>query len=285
MQFVKFSLAAALGLAAALPAAAHDGRRFEIEVVDNQLTTRGVNTVTGFGPDGTTVIDPAGRRPYRNAIHSHWDPIVTPSGSVVFTDLPGYDAGAGAEVLATHDVFLTLTGVSKWTDVSDDFVGSTPMITPGTVPDLQPLDAGESITVGFGGASVSTDDLGTANPTTLELITDFDGLVTFGPDGLANATTSNGYDRDVDYVYSLGVADTIDTLYVLEQQLSTNAPGILASETVYTIISPSGTGPFERLHFGSLYTEAYLGTPVPEPVVVLPFGLALTLAATRRRTA
>ncbi|MEL7087993.1 MAG: hypothetical protein AAGL98_06060, partial [Planctomycetota bacterium] len=267
MKYQTQSIAVLLGLAAVMPARAHDGRRFEIEVVDGQLAARGVNTITNIGPDGATVIDPAGPRPYYNAIHGHWGTLSSTGGTVVFTDLPGFDAGRGTEDLETYDVLLTLTGVQKWTNVSDDFAGATPMITPGTVPNFEPLAADEVITFGIGGQSIDTETLGTVT-----LIAGFDGLVTFGPDGLANATTSNGYDRDVEYVYSLGEADIADTIYVLEQELTTDAPGVLGSETVYTILSPNGRGPFERLHFAALYTEAFLGTPVPEPA-----GAALTL--------
>ncbi|MEM7625440.1 MAG: hypothetical protein AAF333_07425 [Planctomycetota bacterium] len=280
MQYRTAAVAASLSLATTLPSFGHDGRRFEIEVVDGQIAARGVNTINNVGPDGTTIIDPAGPRPYRNAIHGHWNTITTPTDSVVFSSLPGFDAGRGAEAMAGYDVFLTLKGARKWINVSDDFNGSTPMITPGTVPDLQSFDAGEFISLSIGGQTINTNTLGT-----LELISDFDGLVTFGPDGLANATTSNGFDRDVEYVYSLGAVDFVDTLFVLEQEITTNAPGILGSETVYTILSPNGSGPFERLHFAALYTENFLGTPIPEPGGAILAALVGSTLLRRRRFA
>ena len=251
----------------ALPAAAHDGRRFQVEVVDGRLQAQGVNTITNTGPDGVTVIDPSGPRAYTNALHGHFESLST----AYFSDLPGYDLGTGTEALAGSDLFLTVTGVSRWTGVSENLVAGTPFVAPGTVADFQPLEAGESIRVSFQNpvTSVSTT-VDTANLSagdTLEIVSDFDGDVAVDGNGIATNINSNGYDRDLTYEL-VGDGPRADTLYLLEATLSTNAVGIADSTPVFTILSPDGSGPVERLHFASLFAEAALGTPVtavPEP--------------------
>ena len=282
-------LAAATLAAAAVPAAAHDGRRFQVEVANGRLQARGANSADA-------PIDPAGLRPYTNAIHGHWDQI----GSSVTAGLPGYDAGAGSLALTGHDVTLTLTGVSKWTGVSANLVdpdatgGTAELIAgtqvkPGTTANFRPLDGNETIAINIGGAAgvtVSSADLN--NPAArldLPLITGFDGRLAFDENGLAvfPGQPSNGYDIDLTYVYT-GLGAPADTLYAIEAVLSTNAPGIADSQTVYTLLSPDGSGPIERLHFASLFAEQTLGTPVPEPagLALLSIG-GLTLALRRRR--
>jgi len=265
----------------ALSAQAHDGRRFQVEVNDGQLSARGVNTIDSTGPDGTTVIDPKGLRPYTQAVHGHW----TNATAAVFSTLPGYDAGSGADVLAGHDLTLTLTGARKWSGVGANLDGA--QVRPGTTTDFGPLDAGESIELNFGGVSsqsVDTADLGVAGAgLSLTLIDGFDGRVALDDDGLAQrpAEGSNGYDLDLTYFYS-GPSAPADTLYVIESVLSTTHPGVRTSETVYTLLSPDGMGPVQRLHFASLFAERALGTTVPEPAALALLCIGATALAMRR---
>jgi len=276
--------------AIALPAPAHDGRRFQIEVRDNQLRAQGVNSAG-------VPIDPAGLRNYFNAIHGHWSNLTSPQ----LADLPGYDAGFGTTALSDFDVYLTITGATKWTSVSDNLVdpdasGSTQniiaggQIKPGTTLDLQPLAANESLQVNIGGAggeTVSTVDLGGGGAgLTITLIDNFDGKLLIGPDGIVDnpdtQNPSNGYDVDLTYLYD-GPSAPLDAIYVLETVLSTDAPGIADSDTVYTIFAPDGSGPINRLHFAALFTEQQLGTVVPEPAsaALLAVGGALVLTGRR----
>ncbi|MEM6853530.1 MAG: PEP-CTERM sorting domain-containing protein [Planctomycetota bacterium] len=276
-----------------LPAMGHEGRRFQIEVRDNQLVAQGVNSLE-------LPVDPAGIRPYDNAIHGHWS---NATSTVATSTLPGYDAGFGSDTFLTgQDVFLTLTGVSKWTNVTQNLVDPTAMmdpslanpmapviagaqVKPGTTLDLQPLDPGEAISLKFGTDVISTDDLGTGNNLTLNIIDDFDGLLALDPTtGIAtnpNAPAgSNGFDVDLQYTYT-GPAVPLDTIYILESVLSTDASGIASSETVYTIFSPDGNGPIERLHFAALFAEQ----TVPEPVTGGILAAGLLGMFIRRRTA
>ncbi|MEM7681804.1 MAG: PEP-CTERM sorting domain-containing protein [Planctomycetota bacterium] len=255
-------------------ALAHDGRRFQIEVSDTgQLRAQGVNTQDAvIAPMGTPInIDPAGYRAYRNANHGHW---TNPDGVTTLvpgSTLPGYDMGAGAQALAGHDVTWTFQAAYKWSNVSAVLVPNPDFALPmlpafvpdGTVPVFEPLAAEEEIQLGFINpetlvfSSLSTDTPGAS----IQLIDDFDGAVSFDPSGFANTVGSDGYDLDLIYAYFHDQdALPADTLYVIESTLSTDAPGIADSATVYTILSPDGANPVTRLHFASLYLEAFLGS-------------------------
>jgi len=195
-------------------------------------------------------------------------------------------------VLAGYDLFYTLTDAFKWADVSDALIADTStgiglvaFVAPGTVPKFEPLGDDELIRVRFVDPVFSTStQVSTDAPGTLEIVTDFDGLVSQDGDGIANNASSNGYDRDLKYFFGTAPATSpADTLYVLESVLSTNAPGIEDSEPIYTIFSPDGMGPAQRLHFAALYAEEWLGTPVPEPGAMVGLVLGLTLLGSRRK--
>ncbi|MEM6391968.1 MAG: PEP-CTERM sorting domain-containing protein [Planctomycetota bacterium] len=284
------------------PALGHEGRRFQIEVANGpdgpQLVARGVNTQAG------NMMDPQGFRPYNQAAHGHWEQLA----GFVETDLPGYDLGAGTTVLQDHDVTWTLTGVQKWSNVSASLkanptpeeiplgltlsgmmLGMPAFVEAGTVPNFQPLALGESIEIVYDGGSVSTADLGTAASLSHNLVVDYDGGVTFDANGFAQGP-SNGFDLDLIYEYTDpgnpgDPAGYLDTLYVLESVLSTDADGIADSETIYTIISPDGVGPVNRLHFAALFLEERLGTPIPEPTTGLVLAMSGGLLLLRRRRA
>lgn len=301
-NFRIFSSAVLAAAFLAPPALGHEGRRFQVEVADGpngpQLVARGVNTQAG------NMMDPQGFRPYNQAAHGHWEQI----GGFVETDLPGYDLGAGTGVLQDHDVVWTLTGVSKWSNVSASLkanpdpdeiplgltlsgmmLGMPAFVESGTVPNFQPLEPGEAIEIAYGGTSFSTADLGTSASISHTLVVDYDGGVTFDANGFAQGP-SNGFDLDLVYAFvdPGGPGDPagyLDTLYVLESVLSTDADGIADSETIYTIISPDGVGPVNRLHFAALYLEERLGAPIPEPTTALVLVLSGGVLLLRRRRA
>ncbi|MEM6314074.1 MAG: hypothetical protein AAF743_08300 [Planctomycetota bacterium] len=295
MKFiVPLSLsAAAVTVLAALPASAHDGRRFQIEVVDNQLVAQGVSTVDDFIPamapfnetNQPIPLDVREVRSFTNSMHGHWENSPTP-----FSILPGYDIGAGGQALTGFDVFWTLTGASKWTGITqllvddpNDGISLAAQLPAGTVPNLVPLDANEVISISYVDAITGVvAPISTSQPGTVAFVDDFDGDVQLDADGMAVNVNSNGYDIDPEYLFLSpdGVAGTADTIFVLESVLSTNAPGIADSETVYTILSPGGMGPVQRLHYPSLFLEEFLGTPIPEPSIA---ALALGGLLLRRR--
>lgn len=209
---------------------AHDGRRFDIKIIDDKLTAHGY--ISGSDPvdDGGGIV-----RPYYNALHGHWANNPAPGVDAASTDLPGFDLFAGG-VLTGSSLSLTLTGALKWE--------APPMMPPpGTIPDLVALDPTEEIFVGFGGDFVSTEDPGTL---------------------LLAPNISAGGLTDIDLTYDIG-SEPSGVLYVLEFVLSTDAPGVLASDTINVILSPDGDTSADRLHHAALFLEGYLGTPVPAP--------------------
>ncbi len=234
-KMILWMLAAAL----ATPAWAHDGRRFEVKIVNDQLVAHGY--ISDGEDDGGGVV-----RPYFNAIHDHW--ANNPVADAASADLPGFDVLDDADALIGHDLIWTLTGVRKW---------NTPATSgPVVLDDLAP---GEELFVRFGASTVSA-----TAPGPLTLVNGFTG--------------SNGVDLDL--AYDIGVRPA-GAIYVLEGTLSTTATGVADSSTVYTILSPDGATPMERLHHPSLYLETQLGVPVPEPAALAP--LAGCLALLRRR--
>ncbi|MFG0306962.1 MAG: GC-type dockerin domain-anchored protein [Phycisphaerales bacterium JB040] len=211
--------------ALASQALAHDGRRFEIKVIDGKLYARGYDSA-GFD-DGAGVV-----RPYFNAMHDHFSNLVSGGATA---DLPGFDLFEPGPLVG-HRLTLELTGASKW--------DSPPMMPmAGTVPTLAPLESGEIIFASIDGAFVSTDA-----PGTLLLES------SVAPTGFA--------DGDVNYDTAMQPAGV---LYVLTFTLATDAPGIAPSDPISVVLSPDGSTMMERLHHASLYLEGYLGLTLCTP--------------------
>lgn len=228
-------------------AQAHDGRRLDIIVVNGQLAAQGYLSGASPTDDGGGVV-----RPYLNAIHGHFNfpSIVAPE--LYFGDLPGFDLfDETAGLLNGADLRIDLLSASKW---ENPVVGNTPVLVG--------LDATEIIDVGF-------DTQSTINS---------NGLGSF-----TLATAITGAVPDIDLAYAIQT-NPANTLYALEWQLSTIQAGIADSQSIYTILSPPGVGPVERLHFQSLALERALGTTaVPEPSSLLLLAIAGSLGLARRR--
>ncbi|MEM1208518.1 MAG: PEP-CTERM sorting domain-containing protein [Planctomycetota bacterium] len=239
---IRSILAASAALFVAGSSVAHDGRRFEIKVVDDQLVAHGY--ISGVDPtdDGGGLI-----RPYYNAVHAHWEPGLTGATQT----LPGFDLLDGADALDGYDVTYTLTGASQWTPGGHGHGG------------IHLMPAEQTLGVAYDGVLLTTQTLGSH-----VLVQDWDGVVGSG---------SNGY--DIDLSYSIATAPT-DVIYLIEGYLSTDAPGIADSTTVYTILSPSGHG----FHHASLSLEAFVGTDVPEPATLALMAIG-GLVSLRRRVA
>ncbi|MEM7575930.1 MAG: hypothetical protein AAF328_00525 [Planctomycetota bacterium] len=248
------ALAAILTLTPLL-ATAHDGRRFRVEIdTTRQLIARGYNS-------NDRPVDPAGDRDYDNAIHDHW--VNSTVGTTASATLPGYDlAPETANTLSGYDLFWTLTGAQQWV-VSDPVTSEQ---ADALTIDLQPLDSGIELFARIG----TQTPVSTSTPGTLTLVADI--------------ADDNG--TDLDLLYEINAQPT-DTLYLLEAVLSTNAPGIADSETVYSIFSVDGSAfpmaerPANTRHWAALRLEETLGTPVPEPAFM---GTTLgVMALTMRR--
>lgn len=236
MKRVLIALGAIAATAAiAATTRAHDGRRLEILVLDNQLFVQGYLS-TGVPDDGGGTV-----RPYYNSLHDHWHNVTS---SVAIADLPGLDLFTPGPLVG-HDLSLELLDAKKW-------VSPPVPPPPGTIPNLVPLAPGDTISIEHDSVTVDTDGLGTLT--------------------LASSIGAGGAD-DIDMIYSIE-QNPSDVLYVLEWQLSTNAPGIAPSGTIYTLFAPDGSTPTEKLHEAALYLESYLGTPVPEPSPIALAALA-----------
>jgi hypothetical protein len=237
-------LAAVGSWAPATSSVAHDGRRFEVEVSGHKLQAQGVNT----GPsDGVPAV-----RPYVNAIHDHWRNF--DALNLATADLPGFDIPISATALVSHDLWLDLLRVRKWVD-------PPVMPSPGTRPNLRPLDPGELITI-FGNNDVNSTELGSIL--------------------LAEDIAFGGTD-DIDLLYLINSVPT-DEIHVLEFRLRATFhgggadPALSDSDTVYAILSPAGNDPVARLHHASLYLESYV-TTIPEPSTAMLVAWASTAAA------
>lgn len=247
-NFYKFGAIALLAIATGLTQFnllnAHEGRRLEVVVIDNQIFAQGY--LSGLNPvdDGGGIV-----RPYLNSIHGHFE---EPLPGTYISTLPGFNL-FDYQAFEGHELMLELLGVQKWVSpVVDD------------TPVLSPLAIGETIGIGFPmQPSIDSDSLGS-----FDLIT---------------SVSATAPSLDIDLSYAINV-DPADTLYVLRWQISTDASGILASDSVYTILGPPGVGPTERLHFQSLQLEAELGfTAVPEPSCLMFLFAVGAMAGTRRR--
>lgn len=246
MRFSVYALVPALLVALAANSLAHDGRRLEIIVNNGQLAAQGY--ISPGQPD-----DGGGSpRPYLNAIHGHWSII---GGIAAVASLPGFDIfdPAPAELVG-HSLTLELLGAIKWV--------SPPMDLTGVIPTLEPLGVGETINVGFGGSDINTDTLGSF---------------------LISSSVPVGGIEDIDLQYSmLGVPTNV--IYALEWRLSSSAPDVADSETIYTILAPTG----HMYHQAALHLEQHLGlTVVPEPSTLSLsacglLGLLLTARRCRR---
>lgn len=241
-MFRNAFLTTALSLTLAAPALAHDGRRFEVIVNDNQLAAQGY--ISDGVDDGGGVV-----RPYLNTIHGHFLNLTT---SVANADLPSYDVFDNADQLIGHDLTWTATGFMKWSAPAHH----------GPVT-LSPLDPDEVIEVFYAGVAVRSDTYTTGNDT-LTLLANFNG--------------SNGDELDMSYRFYGD--NPSGEIYVIQSILTTTAPGVEASSTVYTLLSPDGPTMAERLHHQSLHLEDTLGLQVPEPATL---GLAALLPVMMRR--
>ena len=234
----------------------HDGRRLDIQVINDQLFAQGFlsNPQPGSNDGGGLV------RPYFNSIHDHFTNI----GGTGIASLPGFDITNTTPLLGS-DVTLTLLGVSKWTPPA--LIGNGSMQDFGT-PVLEPLSSSELISVGLPGTtqpSINSNTLGS-----FTLASNIDA-------GTADA------DIDLNYLINLEPADSI---YALRWQLSTTQPGIADSGDVFTVLAPDGVGFVERLHFPTLALEAFLGTTttaVPEPGALALLSMMLIPIGLRRR--
>ena len=258
---------ATMSLALAFPGLclAHAGRRFEVKTVQ----TGGMEKLYAQGYNSSGTDDGGGvTRPYTNSIHDHWSNIF---GSAT-TGLPSFDVVAPGG-LEGYSLYAELVGVTKWVDPPLMDMGGMMMVPSGTVPVLEPLTT-ENLFVAKDSQVVSNSALGT-------LLLD---------DSISSAG------EHLDLVYGID-QEPSSVLYAVEWILSTDAPGVMPSDSIYAILSPDGANMTEKMHMESLYLESYLGSGsgsgggggmimVPEPAsfMVLVLGVMACVATVRRGT-
>ena len=232
---------------------AHDGRRLDIQVINNQIFAQGY--LSGL-EEGETANEQFVREKY-NVIHDHFENSEDGGDAT----LPGFDI-TNATPLLGNSVTLELLGVTKWTPPARD--ETFPNQDFG-IPELVALDDGERLSIGFPGsgqAEVASDSLGSFT--------------------LASDISEPVLDIDLNYILNENPAGSI---LAAQWRLSTDNPDI-ASSQLYTLLSPGGMGPDERLHFQSLALEDFLGVTVnavPEPGSLALLGLAIVPVALRRQ--
>ena len=255
MNLVRTTYAIVMLVSITAVASAHDGKRIEILVQDDKIVGQGYL----FSGDGMPS-DDGGRitRPYQNAIHSHF----TQVGSLpVYNNVTGFDLRE-SEPFDGADLILTLTGAGKWANPPAQ--DGTRLAQDFGTPQLSPLDPGENIEVGY----EFQPDISTDSPGSFTLVSSVSGPAT-----------------DIDLA-PLVEFDPSGSIYYLEWTLSTTQPGISNSDSIYTILSPPGMGPVQRMHFQSLALERHLGvqaTAVPEPGSLTSLVLVGLMIAARRK--
>jgi len=242
-----------VGLSACDALSAHDGKRLDIVVIDNQLYAQGY--LSGVDPidDGGGIV-----RPYFNVMHGHFTNVGTTIGS---TQLPGFDIRGNSSVaLDGCDVGLNLIGAGKWDDPPRQ--DGTGLAQDFGTPVLSQLSVGEVLSASLRAESVSTDS----------------------PGSLSLASDISGDAVDIDPSYEINLQPD-NVIYFFEWELTSSCSHIQDSESVYTILSPDGVGPVERLHFQSLALERHFGIQaVPEPGCVSLVALVFApLVLVRRR--
>ena len=246
IKWILFAILLTVGFALPAICAAHSGRRFEVKTdVDGgleKLYAQGYNSSGTDDGGGVT-------RSYTNAIHDHWGNVFGAATS----GLPSFDVITPGS-LQGYALYAELVGVTKWVDPPLVEMDGMMMVPSGTVPVLEPLTF-DNLFVSNGTEMISNSALGT-------LLLD-DSVSSFG--------------EHLDLIYGIDL-EPANALYAVEWILSTDAPGVMASDSIYAILSPDGSNMTEKMHADSLSLESYLGNGssvggglpmVPEPSSML----------------
>ena len=92
---------------------AHEGRRFLVQVKNDQLVAQGVNTETPIRFNEAVV------RPYLNVIHDHWTNYGFNGVDTAVALLPGFDVPASETRLWGKKLELTVNNVYRWERVPE----------------------------------------------------------------------------------------------------------------------------------------------------------------------
>lgn len=233
-----------LGFANWAEAAPHEGRRYEILVLNDKLYAQGINNGQ---TDGLPTV-----RPYLNSIHDHW---VNVGDGTANASLPAYDL-FDTQGLVGHGLFLNLESGFKW---------SQPplMPPPGTVPDFDTLEADEVMSIFFNNNMVETDSLG-------KLF-------------LSNSVDSHGF-SDLDFQYTIGIEPTNEIYVLEWTLVSTNPDIEASDSIYTILAPDGSTPQERLHHASLyLEGYLGVTNPVPEPSGALLLSLVVTGIAIRRR--
>lgn len=231
-------------IASAHGARAHDGRRFDVQVVANQLVAQGRNT----GPDDGL----PSLRPYVNSIHDHWRNV--PSLGIATTVAPEFDIRQAVGQLVGYEVTLDWIDARRWVD--------PPMMPDPMMPIvLEPLAPGEVISI--------VDDFHTVTSNTF-------GELTLHP------SVPTGGAVDLSFVYALnhlpGREIHVLTFQMKATPTQAGLPPLLPSDPLHILLSPEG-----QLHHHALFLEQAIHTNVvPEPTSAIVLAIAGAFLLLRR---
>ncbi len=216
---IRFAACLLLLLGSGL-ADAHPGRRFEVQVINNQLVAQGVNTLEKR-PMGEQP-----KRPYPNVIHDHFTNMKVNNEPLAVANLPGFDIPA--ELRALHGSRVTLR-VDKVVEISRQSISSSTPIADSMLP----VTAPGKLTIAINDGVVSTDGL--------------PGELT-----LADVVLPQG-NLDLDPTFQANFAPT-DSFVAVAVTLSTTSPAIRPSAPIWIVLAPPG----HQFHEIALRLEARL---------------------------
>ena len=205
---------------------AHEGRRFLVQVENNQLIAQGVNT------ENPIRFNEAAVRPYINVIHDHWTNYGFNGVDTAVASLPGFDVPASEMRLWGKKLVLTVNNVYRWDKAPEAPTPSSQVVLTSALE--------EDFSLKFNRDAVGTV---TGLPGSLQLA--------------AHVPKTGLIDLDLRYELKKHV---VDSIYVIDLKLSVVSENVTDSDTVYVILGPPGY----KYQKALMFLEKYLSVNSPE---------------------